>query len=98
MGHIDLIARDLIEGWLLLPPPLAAPLLEVLEGASVLGTCRADLPRADLAALGNCAFSFLVPLNECVKNPDNVRLRLAGTPLYLMADAETRIDITDPGS
>jgi hypothetical protein len=96
-GHIDLISADLIEGWLYLPPPLHPARLEVLDGPTKIGICRAELPRADLADYGACAFSFLVPLHQSVKNPDTLRLRLAGTPLYLLADPETRIELADPG-
>ena len=69
-----------------------------IPGCQLLGTCRADLPRADLASLGDCAFSFLVPLHQSVKNPDNVRLRIAGTPIHLLPDANTRIERIDPGA
>lgn len=96
-GHIDFISTDLVEGWLHLPPPCPPALLEVLDGTILLGTCHANLPRPDLAALGDCAFSLLVPLHQSVKNPDNVRLRLIGTPLHLLPDENTRIEMSDPG-
>ena len=92
-GHIDLVSRDLIEGWLHLGLPGPTPTLEIHHGEDLIGTCQPDQPRPDLAAagLGDCAFSFLVPLHRIVKNPDKIRLRLAGTPLHLLPDAETRV-------
>ena len=94
-GHLDLISPDLIEGWLYLPAATGAVEIEVFLGALRIGSCRADRPRADLAAAGYgdgcCAFSFLVPLHQAVKNPDSLRLRLSGTPLFLLRDAQTTV-------
>ena len=92
-GHIDLISRDLVAGWLHWPAA-APPRLEVLDGTELIGHCRADQPRADLTAAGfgdpPCAFSFLVPLEHRIGPLPGLRLRLAGTPLYLLPDSTTR--------
>ena len=96
-GHIDLISRDMIAGWLHWPAA-PAPTLEVLDGTDIIGHCRADQPRADLTEAGfgdpPCAFSFLVPLEhslgELPSLGKGLRLRLAGTPLYLLPDSTTR--------
>ncbi|MCX7384740.1 MAG: hypothetical protein NT133_25725 [Alphaproteobacteria bacterium] len=92
-GHVDLLSRDLVEGWLHVPGDHLGAVVEVLHGAQLLGACRADRPRADLAAagFGACGFSFLVPLEYDVAEPGTLRLRLAGTPLFLLPDAATRI-------
>ena len=93
-GHIDLISRDLIEGWLHLPDGEPAT-LEIFHGPHCIGTCRADRHRADLQAAGhgdgNCAFSFLIPLPATLREPAPIRLRLSGTPLYLLPTEGTRI-------
>ncbi len=94
-GHVDLISPDLIEGWLYLPAAAKPAVIEVFLGPLRIGSCRADRPRQDLAAAGYgdgcCAFSFVVPLHQAVKNPDSLRLRLSGTPLHLLHDAQTRL-------
>jgi hypothetical protein len=89
-GHLDLISPDLIEGWLHVPGTQAT--LEILAGQDRIGTCTADQPRPDLATAGYgpCAFSFLVPLQIDIADPAALRLRLAGTPLHLLPDADTR--------
>ncbi len=89
-GHVDLLSRDLVEGWLDIP---GGAVIEVLWGGRVLGACRADRPRADLAAagFGACGFSLLLPLECDVPDPGALRLRLAGTPLFLLPDEATRV-------
>jgi hypothetical protein len=89
-GQIDLVSPDLIEGWLHLPAATAQ--LDVYVGTACVGTCLADRPRADLlaAGYGACAFSFLVPLATEIGAPADVRLRLAGTPLWLLSGEGTR--------
>jgi|GEM_PF-4646682 len=90
-GHIDLLTPDLIEGWLAWPMP-GPPELDILAGQRLIGHCTADHRREDLiaAGLGERAFSFLVPLEIDLAPLDQVRLRLAGTPLYLLPDSTTR--------
>ena len=93
-GHVDLLSRDLVEGWLHVPGDHPGAVIEILNAGRPIGTCRADRPRADLAAagFGACGFSFLVPLECDIADPASLRLRLAGTPLFLLADAATRVD------
>ena len=90
-GHIDLLTADLIEGWLAWPLP-GPPELDVMCDTRLIGHCTADHRREDLiaAGIGERAFTFLVPLEITLAPLEAVRLRLAGTPLYLLPDATTR--------
>lgn len=92
-GHIDIISRDLVEGWL--RTPWSPVTIEIFDGPTLIGTCRAATPRPDLAAagLGPCAFSFLVPLHVTLTDATQIRLRLADTPLHLLPTADTSIDL-----
>lgn len=90
-GHIDIISRDLVEGWL--RTPWSPVTIEIFDRDTLIGTCRAANSRPDLeaAGLGPCAFSFLVPLHITIAEATHIRLRLADTPLHLLPTADTSI-------
>lgn len=88
-GSIDLCDGRTIEGWVFAEAtPLHRFTLLVMAGGREIGSCTADQYREDLAQAGigdgNVAFHFEVPPFTSF-DPAEVRLRLAGSDVYLLA-------------
>jgi hypothetical protein len=100
-GHLDLCGPELIEGWIFWRSnPDHRLQLQVFLEERLLGGCTADLFRQDLADAGlgdgNCAFSFRLPEDVVMDEPKSVRLRVAGSVLYLLPDAHTSLPRVAP--
>src|SRR5437879_1005557 len=88
-GNIDLCGEGLLQGWVVCRDAPGTRLdLEVLCGEDVIGQCRADLYREDLelAGLGDGrhGFSFDLPLGLEPAALRSIRIRLAGSDLFLL--------------
>ena len=95
-GHLDLCGPALIEGWLHCDASPDEPIrLQVYVGATLLGECATDRFRQDLqdAGFGNgrCGFSFQIPEESGVTDFTSTRLRLVGSPVYLLPNEYTSI-------
>ena len=95
-GHLDLCGPSLIEGWLHCGAwQDSAIRLQVYIGEQLVGECTADRFRQDLqdAGYGNgcCGFSFVVPEGAAALDFASTRLRLVGTPVYLLPNEFTTI-------
>ena len=90
-GHVDLCGPELIEGWLHCDAWEDEPIkLQVFVGGALLGECVVDRFRNDLQDAGygdgRCGFSFFVPEGFAAANFAETRLRLVGTPVFLLPD------------
>jgi hypothetical protein len=98
LGQIDRCDSEFVEGWLLNPDqPEHRIVLQILSGDTLIGECRADSFRQDLHDAnfgdGACAFAFRFPTRLARDAVSGVRLRIVGTPAFLMASSpqgETR--------
>jgi GT2 family glycosyltransferase len=87
LGCLDVATPTRVEGWAMRSDPArqGAPLLEVLIGAEIVGTVRADRPRADISVveggLGGalCGFEFELPKPADPRAAKRISVRLAGT-------------------
>ncbi len=97
-GQIDRCDAEFVEGWLLNPDqPDHRIVLQVMSGDTLIGECRADNFRKDLRDArfgdGSCAFQFKFPTRLAHGAVPGVRLRIVGTPAFLLAaspDGATR--------
>jgi hypothetical protein len=93
-GHLDLCGPNLVEGWICSGREPANKIrLQVFLDGVLQGECVADQLRTDLrdAGMGDgrCAFSFTIPPRNRIVDFTSVRLRVAGSVLYLMPDEFT---------
>jgi hypothetical protein len=93
-GHLDLCGPNLVEGWIYGGGEPANKIrLQVFLDGMLQGECVADQLRTDLrdAGMGDgrCAFSFTIPPRNRIVDFTSVRLRIAGSVLYLMPDEYT---------
>jgi hypothetical protein len=93
-GHLDLCTASLIEGWLYCEHWNDNPmLLQVYAGDQLIGECVANNFREDLLQAGfgdgRCGFAFQIPEGLKITNLLQTRLRLVGTPVYLLPDEFT---------
>jgi hypothetical protein len=84
----------LVEGWIFGGREQADKIrLQVFLDGVLQGECVADQLRTDLrdAGMGDgrCAFSFTIPPRARIVDFTSVRLRVAGSVLYLMPDEFT---------
>lgn len=89
-GHLDHVIEGEVLGWAQSPYlPGERLVVEVLNGASVIGCAVASLPRQDLVAAGigdgMHGFAFRIPNWETIKSDCAIAARLAGTHFYLSA-------------
>lgn len=90
LGQIDRCDAEFVEGWLLNPDrPDHRIVLQVLSGDTLIGECKADNFRRDLHDAhfgdGSCAFQFRFPTRLAHDAVPGVRLRIVGTPAFLLA-------------
>lgn len=88
-GHLDLCGPTLIEGWLYLEAWQDKPIgLQVYVGNQLIGECATGRFRKDLQDAGygdgKCGFSFAVPPEFGLTTFVDTKLRLLGSPLYLL--------------
>ena len=93
-GHIDRADEDLVEGWIHSPSdPGHRFVLQVFAGDRLLGETAADGFRRDLADAGlgdgHCAFSFRLPGMLSPSLLHDLRLRVVGSEVYLLPQADT---------
>ncbi len=93
-GHLDLCGPALVEGWVYWShEPGRKMKLQVFIDDVLLGECVADRLRPDLRDAGmgdgHCAFSFAIPPQARIEDFTSVKLRVAGSVLYLLPDGFT---------
>jgi hypothetical protein len=89
-GHLDLCGSDLIEGWLYCDSWEDGLTLQIFVADRLIGECVANAFRQDLQEAGygdgHCGFSFKIPPEVQIQDVEETRLRLVGTPVYLLPD------------
>jgi phytanoyl-CoA hydroxylase len=94
VGHMDRCDAALVEGWVYSPDEMNRRfVLQVFAGTALLGETVADRFRQDLLDAGfgdgHCAFSFALPAQLGASARRDMRLRITGSSVYLLAEADT---------
>jgi hypothetical protein len=94
VGHLDLCGPNLVEGWIYSAQQSTGKIrLQVFLDGILQGECVADQLRVDLREAGmgdgHCAFSFAIPTKSKTVDFRSVRLRIAGSVLYMLPDEYT---------